>query len=56
MSLYLLLDIGSLSFPHIFSFHNRLKYYREWKFLFPARTVTALVFIVWDIVFTAHGI
>ncbi|MCK7589850.1 lycopene cyclase domain-containing protein [Subsaxibacter sp. CAU 1640] len=53
--LYLLLDIGSLSLPLIFSFHPKLKFYNYWKALFPAIVIMMAVFIPWDIIFTDNG-
>ncbi len=54
--LYLLLDIASLSVPFLFSFHPKLKFYRLWKYFFPATFVMMAFFIPWDIIFTQHGI
>jgi len=54
--LYLLLDLGSLSIPFLFSFHPKLKFYRVWKYLFPSMLITMLVFIPWDVIFTKHKI
>ncbi len=53
--LYLLLNVGSISIPFIFSFHPKLKFYRYWKALSIALLLTMLVFIPWDVVFTEHG-
>lgn len=53
--LYLLLDIGSLSIPFVFSFHPKLKFYKKWKALFMAIPLTMLIFIPWDVIFTQHG-
>lgn len=53
--LYLLLDLGSLSVPFIFSFHPKLKFYKYWKALFLAIPITMLFFIPWDVVFTQKG-
>jgi lycopene cyclase domain-containing protein len=42
--------------PLIFSFHKLIRFY---KFLLPfliACTATAIIFIVWDVIFTAHNI
>ncbi len=56
MSLYLLLNIGSVSVPFIYSFHPKLKLYRKWKYIFPAILFTMMYFIVWDIIFTRNGV
>ncbi|MBJ6368896.1 lycopene cyclase domain-containing protein [Snuella sedimenti] len=55
-SLYLLLNLGSLFIPLIFSFHPRLKFYNYWKPLSVGLFISFLIFIPWDIIFTANGI
>lgn len=54
--LYLLLNLGSLSIPFLFSFHPKLKFYKHWKALFISIFITMLVFIPWDIIFTINAI
>lgn len=54
-SLYLWLNIGSLSIPFLYSFHPKLKLYKKWKFIFPSILVMMLFYIPWDIVFTDNG-
>jgi lycopene cyclase domain-containing protein len=56
MSLYLLLDIGSLLIPLIFSFHPKLKFYKEWPFVIPAILSSGIFFLFWDIWFTEMGV
>jgi len=53
--LYLLLDLGSLFIPLLFSFHPKLKFYKKWKGLFLAIPLTMLIFIPWDVIFTQQG-
>ena len=53
--LYLLLNLGSIAIPFLFSFHPKLKFYKYWKALAIAMLLTMLVFIPWDIVFTNQG-
>ncbi len=53
---YLLIDLLAISVPLIFSFHPRINLYRKWKALIPALLITATVFIIWDIYFTAKGV
>lgn len=53
---YLLINLFSLLVPFILSFESRIAYYKKWKFLFPAMTVTAVFFIIWDSIFTANGV
>ncbi|MDO5977515.1 lycopene cyclase domain-containing protein [Flavivirga spongiicola] len=54
--LYLLLNLGSVSVPFLFSFHPKLKFYKRWKSLFISILISMLVFIPWDIIFTINGI
>ena len=53
--LYLLLNIGSLSIPFLFSFHPKLKFYKLWKYFLPATFIMMAIFISWDIIFTGNG-
>lgn len=53
---YLLLNLLTLSYPIAQSFEHRLKYYKQWKRLFPAIIITGTFFIIWDILFTASGV
>ena len=55
MSLYLWLDLLSLSVPFLVSFHPRIALYRHWKALFLAISITLVPFIVWDVYFTDMG-
>ena len=54
--LYLLLNLGSISVPFMFSFHPKLKFYNYWKSLALAMVLTMLIFIPWDVIFTQNGI
>ena len=56
MSYYLLINLLSISIPFVAGFNKRLKFYRNWKYLFPAMLGTMLVFIPWDIYKTAAGV
>ncbi|MGI9532795.1 lycopene cyclase domain-containing protein [Lutimonas sp.] len=55
MSLYLWLDLLSLSVPFLVSFHPRIALYKEWKALFMALLITMVPFIIWDVYFTVQG-
>lgn len=55
-SLYLILDLGSLIVPLIFSFHPSIKFYKEWKTTIPALFISAILFVLWDIKFTEIGV
>lgn len=54
--LYLLLNLGSLSIPLLFSYHPKLKFYKYWKSLTISIIISMLIFIPWDVIFTANGI
>jgi len=54
--LYLLLDLGSISIPFLFSFHPKLKFYNYWKSLSLAMFLTILIYIPWDVIFTQNRI
>lgn len=54
--LYLFINIGTILFPLIFSFENKVKYYTWWKFLIPSLLITAFVFLTWDYFFTLNGV
>lgn len=54
--LYLGLLIFTIAFPLIYSFESRIKYYKNWRFLFPSILIMMLIFIPWDIYFSKEGI
>lgn len=54
-SLYLWLNIASISVPFLYSFHPKLKLYTKWKYIFPSIAIMMLFYIPWDIVFTANS-
>jgi len=56
MSYYLLLELGSLMIPLMFSFHPRIRFHLEWPRVLPAIVVSMLFFVIWDIWFTGQGV
>jgi len=56
MSLYLLLNVASLSVPLLYSFEKRMYFIKWWKQVFLAITITAIIFIIWDVIFTKNGV
>lgn len=56
MSLYFFLNIASFFIPFLYSFENRMKFIKRWKAVFSAIILTAIFFIVWDIIFTKMGV
>ena len=54
--LYLLIDLFVIIIPLVFSFHPRIRFDKEWRFFFPANLLTGMLFVSWDIWFTAQGV
>lgn len=53
---YLLVNLGCIIVPFLFSFHPKLKFYDEWgNFLLPCLLV-GIFFLAWDILFTSWGV
>ncbi len=53
---YLLVDFFCIIFPFVFSFHPKLRFHRQWQYFVLPCVLTALFFIIWDILFTAKGV
>lgn len=53
---YLLIDIGCILVPLIFSFHKKFPFYKKWKYFIPANILVAIAFLVWDEYFTRIGV
>lgn len=56
MSLYLILNIASFIIPFLYSFESKMKYIKRWKAVFSSILITAVFFIIWDIIFTKIGV
>lgn len=56
MSLYFILLLASVGIPLLLSFDKRLQFYKKWKYVLPAILLVAIVYILFDIIFTARGI
>lgn len=54
--LYLMVNLGAISVPCIYSFHPKLKFNRKWKSFWLANLITITPFIAWDVWFTDMGI
>lgn len=48
--------LATIAVPLALSFDKNVHFWTRWKYLFPAILITAVVFIYWDIQFTAAGI
>jgi len=53
---YLGINLFVISLPFLLSFDKKVHFYRKWYALFPAIILTAMLFIPWDVVFTANAI
>lgn len=56
MSYYFWINLLAISVPLLVTFDKRLRFYRNWKYLFPAMLGTMLIFIPWDVVKTSLGV
>ncbi len=56
MSLYLILNIASLSIPLLYSFEKKMRFIQWWKEVFLSISIVAAFFIIWDIIFTNQGV
>lgn len=55
-SLYFILLLGSVFVPFVLSFDKKLKFYKQWKFLFPSIFIVASFYILFDVILTAKGV
>ncbi|CAL2083887.1 Lycopene cyclase [Tenacibaculum sp. 190524A05c] len=54
--LYLLLNLGSLSIPLLYSFEKNMRFIKHWKAVLLSLTIVATVFLIWDAIFTQNGV
>ena len=53
---YLLIDLGCIIIPVVASFYPKHQFYKEWKPFFCANLLVAVLFLIWDVIFTMKGI
>jgi lycopene cyclase domain-containing protein len=53
---YFLILLLSFLGPLALSFDKKVAFYKQWRYVFPAMILPAAFFIVWDIIFTNHGV
>ena len=53
---YLLINIGCIIVPLLFSFFRKHAFYKTWKSFWPANLLVALFFVIWDMKFTQMGV
>ena len=56
MSLYFKVLLFSFIIPFIFSFHQKIKFYKFFKQIAASLSLIGLFFIIWDIYFTKIGV
>jgi lycopene cyclase domain-containing protein len=56
MWLYLVLNLGSIGIPLLYSFEKRMNFIKWWKEVFLSIIIVAIIFITWDIIFTVNGV
>ncbi len=56
MFLYLLLNLGSISIPLIYSFEKKMRFIKNWKAVLLSLTIVASIFLIWDAIFTANRV
>jgi lycopene cyclase domain-containing protein len=54
--LYLFINIVSIVIPLATSFYSKAPFYKKWKYFWISTTVTAVVFLAWDVTFTELGV
>ena len=54
--LYLWINILSFIVPFLFSFYPKANFSKKWRYVIPAILVTAVIFILWDAIFTQIGV
>ena len=55
-SLYLLINLLSLSLPLVYSFHRKMRFIRHVKEILLSTSIVAVVFLIWDVIFTHYGV
>lgn len=54
--LFLIIDLLCIFFPLLASFHSKAPFYKRWKSVGIAIVIPAIIFVIWDEIFTRFGI
>lgn len=54
--LYLTIDLLTIFIPFLASFYSKAPFYKKWKFLWVAILVPAIIFLLWDEIFTRANV
>ncbi|QQS64126.1 MAG: lycopene cyclase domain-containing protein [Chitinophagaceae bacterium] len=49
---YFIILAASVAGPLLLSFDKKVTFYKKWKYLIPALIIPAVLYIIWDIIFT----
>nr|WP_284041445.1 lycopene cyclase domain-containing protein [Polaribacter sp. Z014] len=52
----MLLNLGSISIPLLYSFEKKMRFIKHWKAVFLSLILISIVFLIWDAIFTANGV
>lgn len=55
MSEYLIINIGTILFPLLYSFESTIKFYRKLPSVGLSALVVGIIYIIWDIIATSRG-
>ncbi|PKP41224.1 MAG: lycopene cyclase domain-containing protein [Bacteroidetes bacterium HGW-Bacteroidetes-12] len=55
-ALYLILLLASFSIPFAYSFEKKMRFINHWKIVFSSISIVAVVYIIWDVIFTKIGV
>lgn len=55
-SLYLIILLLSFSIPFVYSFEKKMHFIQHWKVVFFSISIVAVVYIIWDVIFTKIGV
>lgn len=53
---YLVVNFFTIIFPFIFSFTKWFNFKDYWKYYFPGNIIVALVYLIWDSIYTSIGV
>ena len=53
---YFIILAASLAGPLALSFDKKVAFYKNWKYLFPAMIIPALLYVTWDMYFTSKAV
>nr|WP_262913988.1 lycopene cyclase domain-containing protein [Polaribacter sp. DS7-9] len=52
----MILNLGSISIPFLYSFEKKMRFIKHWKAVFLSLVIVATFFLIWDAIFTANSV